>query len=61
MADCLMTVEEVAKYLRAQQSTIYTWAKEGKLPGIKIGRFWRFQKEDINEWLEERTRKKKGG
>jgi len=53
MADSLMTVEEVAKYLKVEQSTIYTWAKEGKLPSIKVGRFWRFKKEDIDKWLED--------
>lgn len=58
MADCLMTVEEVAKYLKVEQSTIYTWAKEGKIPAIKIGRFWRFKKEDIDKWLEERKNEK---
>jgi len=54
MTDSLMTVEEVAKYLKVEQSTIYTWAKEGKIPGIKIGRFWRFKEEDIDKWLEQR-------
>ena len=59
MADSLITVQEMAKYLKVEESTIYTWAKDGKLPGIKIGRFWRFKKEDINKWLEEK--KKRGG
>lgn len=58
MADCLMTVEEVAKYLKVEQSTIYTWAKIGKIPAIKISRFWRFKKEDIDKWLEERKNEK---
>lgn len=59
MADTLMTVDEVARYLKVEESTIYTWAKKGKLPGIKVGRFWRFKKDDINKWLEEK--KKRGG
>ena len=49
MPDSLMTVEEAAKCVKLEQSTIYTWAKDGRLPGIKIGRFWRFKKEDINK------------
>ena len=53
-----MTVEEVAKYLKVEQSTIYTWAKIGKIPAIKIGRFWRFKKEDIDKWLEKRKNEK---
>ena len=53
MADSLMTVEEVAKYLKVEESTIYTWANQGKIPAIKISHFWRFKKEDIDKWLEE--------
>ena len=59
MADSLITVQEMAKYLKVEESTIYAWAKEGKLPGIKMGRFWRFKKKDINKWMEEK--KKRGG
>ena len=57
MADTLMTVEEVAKYLKVEESTVYTWAKLRKIPAIKIGRFWRFKKEDIDRWLEERKKR----
>jgi excisionase family DNA binding protein len=53
VADALMTVEEVAKYLKVEESTVYTWARQRKVPAIKIGRFWRFRKEDIDKWLEE--------
>jgi len=56
MADALMTVEEVAKYLKVEESTVYTWAREGKIPAMKIGRFWRFEKEDMDKWLEEKKR-----
>lgn len=58
MADSLMTVEEVAKYLKVEESTVYTWARERRIPAMKIGRFWRFRKEDIEKWLEERKRVK---
>ena len=54
MADALMTVEEVAKYLKVEESTVYTWARQRKVPAIKISRFWRFRKEDIDKWLEGR-------
>ncbi len=58
MVDPLMTVGEVAQYLKVEESTIYTWANQGKIPAIKIGHFWRFRKEDIDKWLEERKNKK---
>ena len=59
MTDTLMTVEEVAKYLKIQESTVYTWARQRKVPAIKIGSFWRFRKEDIDRWLEERKDQKR--
>lgn len=46
-----MTVEEVAKYLRVRPSTIYEWAKEGKIPAAKVGRLWRFHEEEIETWV----------
>ena len=58
MADSLMTVEEVAKYLRVEESTVYTWAREGEIPAIKVGHFWRLKKQDIDEWLEKKRNKK---
>jgi len=45
----LMTVEDVAEYLRVKTSTVYEWAKDGKLPGAKVGRLWRFQREQISQ------------
>ncbi len=53
MADSLMTVEDVAEYLKVEESTIYTWANQGKIPALKISHFWRFKREDIDKWLEE--------
>ncbi len=58
MADSLMTVEEVAKYLKVEESTIYTWARKGKIPAIKVGHFWRLKKEDIDKWLDKRKNEK---
>lgn len=47
----IMTVDEVAKYLRMHEMTIYRMAAEGRLPAYKIGNRWRFKKERIDEWL----------
>ena len=55
MTDSLMVAEEVAKYLKVEESTIYTWANQEKIPAIKIGHFWRFKKEDIEQWLKEKS------
>ena len=47
----LMTVEEVADYLRVTEKTIYRLLRRGKIPATKVGRQWRFQKAAIDEWL----------
>jgi len=48
----LMTIEEVATYLRVQKRTIYDWVKKGKIPAIKTVGQWRFKREKIDAWLE---------
>ena len=48
----LMTLEEVADYLRLSKDTVYRMANTGKLPASKVGSQWRFRKEDVDEWLE---------
>lgn len=52
----LMTVEEVAEYLRFKPSTIRQWVKTREIPCVKAGRSTRFRKGDIDEWIEARTR-----
>jgi len=47
----LMTVEELAAYLRVTKKTIYRLLRQGKIPATKVGRQWRFEKARIDEWL----------
>ena len=47
----IMTLEEVAAYLKVKPQTIYTWAQEKKIPAAKIGKEWRFKKSIIDEWF----------
>ena len=46
----VLTVNELAEYLRVHRSTIYRLLKKGQLPGFKIGSDWRFNVEAIDEW-----------
>lgn len=46
----VMTLEEVAQYLRVHPSTIYRLVKRGKLPAFKVGSDWRFNLESIDIW-----------
>ena len=47
----IMTLEEVAAYLRLKPQTIYTWAQEKKIPAAKLGKEWRFKKSIIDDWF----------
>jgi PTS system nitrogen regulatory IIA component len=49
--DDIMTIEEVAKYLKLKPQTIYTWAKNGKIPAAKLEKEWRFKKSIIDKWF----------
>ena len=49
--DDIMTLEEVAKYLKLKPQTIYTWAQESKIPAAKLGKEWRFKKSVIDKWF----------
>ena len=49
----IMTVREVAKYLRMHEMTIYRMARQGEIPAYKVGNRWRFNRERIEEWLNE--------
>lgn len=53
--DEIMTVAEVADYLRINQRTVYSLAKKGELPGIKLGAQWRFKKEAIDKIFAQRS------
>jgi excisionase family DNA binding protein len=49
----IMTVKEVAVYLRVSEAKIYRLVKEGTLPVVRIGKAWRFRKDLLDEWLRE--------
>ena len=46
-----MTIDELAVYLKVAKSTLYKLAQEGKVPGQKVGKRWRFSREAVDAWL----------
>jgi len=52
--DDILTIDEVAKYLRVSERTVYDWAQKGEIPSGKIGTVWRFKKIDLEKWVNER-------
>ena len=54
MEDDILTIEEVAKYLRVSDRTVYDWAQKGEIPAGKIGTVWRFKKTEVENWVNAR-------
>jgi len=52
----IMTVKDVAAYLRMSEAKVYRLVKEGALPVVRIGKTWRFRKDLLDEWLKECSR-----
>jgi excisionase family DNA binding protein len=50
----IMNVEEVASWLRIPPSTLYSLCRQGKIPCIKIGKHWRFDRKHIENWLDQK-------
>ena len=51
----ILTVREVAEYLRMSEAKVYRLANERHLPAIRIGKSWRFRKDLLDEWLSQCT------
>ncbi|HOA61461.1 MAG: helix-turn-helix domain-containing protein [Verrucomicrobia bacterium] len=53
MNDDIMTLPELAAYLKLAERTVYGYAQRGILPGIKVCSAWRFRRADVQAWLEQ--------
>lgn len=51
----IMTVRDVAEYLRVSEAKVYRLAKDGELPVFRIGKAWRFRKDLLDDWLSRRV------
>jgi len=50
--ETLMTIEELAGYLKVTKRTIYEWLKQHKVPAVKLVGQWRFRRDKIDDWIE---------
>jgi excisionase family DNA binding protein len=55
MPDKLMDINELSTYLKLEKQTLYNWLHQRKIPGIKVGGVWRFQKRTVDKWLASQT------
>ena len=53
--DEMLTIRDLAEYLKVRPQTIYRWVQNGTIPGTKFGKEWRFRKSLIEAWIEART------
>lgn len=51
----ILTVHEVAEYLRMSEAKVYRLVKEGGIPSVRIGKTWRFRKDLLDNWLSQCT------
>jgi excisionase family DNA binding protein len=51
MGHPVLTVRELAGYLRVHQTTVYRLLREQKLPAFRVGSDWRFNREAIEQWM----------
>ena len=53
MPEPWVSVEDVARHLGVSRDTIYRWIEAQQLPAHKVGRFWKFKKDDVDAWVRE--------
>ncbi len=51
MDDRWLSVDEIATYLGIKRDTVYKWIGEKRMPAHRMGRLWKFRKEEIYEWV----------
>ena len=60
MPEEILTVREVAEFLKVTERTIYRLATEGQIPSFKVGGSWRFQRTDLIQWMNEQAKGQTG-
>lgn len=61
MPDDIVTVREIAEYLKVTERTIYRMVKDQKIPAFKVGGSWRFRLDEIDDWIRSQTHEVKSG
>lgn len=56
--DEILTIKELASYLKIAEKTAYRYVSDGMMPGFKVGGSWRFRKSEIDKWIVEQEGKR---
>lgn len=51
MTDRWLGVEEITEHLGVSKDTVYAWISRRNMPAHKVGRLWKFQKADVDDWV----------
>ena len=51
MEDRWLSVDEIAAYLGIKRDTVYKWIGDKQMPAHRMGRLWKFRKEEVDEWV----------
>ena len=57
----ILTIREVAELLKINEKTAYKLAAEGKIPGFKVGGSWRFDRQEIANWIKRKVEEQRKG
>ncbi|MBS3952421.1 MAG: helix-turn-helix domain-containing protein [Methylicorpusculum sp.] len=52
MEDRWLSVEEICDYLGVKRDTVYKWINDKSMPAHRVGRLWKFKKEQVDAWIE---------
>lgn len=61
MNDEILTIRQVAELLKINEKTAYKLASAGKLPGFKVGGSWRFDRQEIANWIKRKVEEQQRG
>jgi excisionase family DNA binding protein len=60
MDDTIFTIKEVAAYLKVNKRTVYILAASRDIPVFKVGGFWRFRKDTLEQWIVQQSNQRTG-
>ena len=49
--DRWLSVDEIALYLGIKRDTVYKWIDRKNMPAHKVGRLWKFRKDEVDQWV----------
>lgn len=51
MRDRWLSVDDICRYLGVKRDSVYNWINDKKMPAHKVGRLWKFKKDEIDGWV----------